>query len=127
MGIIDQIRTKFKSFNQSRFADELFLFCIILLVALGSFGLGRMSMDEGAAQGDLKITYNPQQGAEEWGEYSENLPNESNYVASKNGTKYYPINCSGANRIKEENRIYFRTVDDAESVGYARTSTCGSF
>ncbi len=46
------------------------------------------------------------------------------YVASKNGTKYYPAACSGANRIKEENRVYFDTKEAAERAGYGASSTC---
>lgn len=49
---------------------------------------------------------------------------EKLFVASKNGTKYYPSNCKSANRIKEENRVYFKTEQEAQSSGYERTSTC---
>jgi hypothetical protein len=47
-----------------------------------------------------------------------------NFVASKTGTKYYPAGCSGINRIKEENRVYFNTEQEAINKGYERTSTC---
>jgi hypothetical protein len=46
------------------------------------------------------------------------------YVASKNGTKYYPKGCSGAKRIKEENRVFFATASKAESEGYTLASGC---
>ncbi len=51
-------------------------------------------------------------------------PAAKNFVASKTGEKYYPVSCSGTNRIKEANRVYFGTAEDAESAGYSRSSTC---
>lgn len=49
---------------------------------------------------------------------------EDNFVASKNGTKYYPKGCGGIDRINVENRIYFATEKQAQEKGYTRTSTC---
>ncbi len=46
------------------------------------------------------------------------------YVASKNGTKYYLPNCSGVNRIKEENRIWFATVEQAKARGLTPAANC---
>ena len=46
------------------------------------------------------------------------------FVASKNGTKYYLPSCSGANRIKEENRIWFVSEQEAESSGYEPAKNC---
>jgi len=45
------------------------------------------------------------------------------FVASKSGAKYHPATgCSYADRIKEENRIYFNTAKEAESAGYEPSS-----
>lgn len=46
------------------------------------------------------------------------------YMASKNGTKYYLPTCSGANRIKEANRVWFATKADAEAAGYTPAAQC---
>lgn len=46
------------------------------------------------------------------------------YVASKNGTKYYLPNCSGAKRIKEENKVWFASIEDAKASGRTPSSTC---
>jgi hypothetical protein len=46
------------------------------------------------------------------------------YVASKNGTKYYLPSCGTANRINEENKIYFNTKEEAEAAGFGPSSTC---
>lgn len=45
-------------------------------------------------------------------------------VASKNGTKYYSLGCSGAKRIKEENKIFFASVTEAQKAGLSPSSTC---
>ncbi len=44
--------------------------------------------------------------------------------ASKNGKKYYYPNCSGLNRIKEENKISFNSSVEAEVEGYTLASGC---
>lgn len=49
---------------------------------------------------------------------------QQNFIASKSGTKYYPIGCGTANRINQENRIYFATEQEAQDKGYSRTATC---
>lgn len=46
------------------------------------------------------------------------------YVASKSGTKYYLPTCSGVGRIKEENKVWFATVEDAVAAGYTPASNC---
>jgi DNA/RNA endonuclease YhcR with UshA esterase domain len=46
------------------------------------------------------------------------------FVASKNGSKYFPSTCGSAKTIKEENLIYFATEAEAQQAGYERTTTC---
>lgn len=46
------------------------------------------------------------------------------YVASKNGSKYYTPKCKATNRIAEENRIYFAVAADAEAAGYTLSASC---
>ena len=47
-----------------------------------------------------------------------------NYVASKSGTKYHYPWCPGAQSIKEENKIWFFTKEEAEKAGYQPASNC---
>lgn len=49
---------------------------------------------------------------------------QGDYVASKNGSKYYLTSCSGANRIKEENKVWFDTAKEAEEEGYGPAKNC---
>ena len=49
---------------------------------------------------------------------------EGSYVASKSGTKYHLPWCGGAQRIKEENKVWFKTKEDAEKAGYTPAANC---
>jgi len=51
-------------------------------------------------------------------------PKEFPFVASSRGKYYYPVDCSLANGLKEENRIYFRTQQEAENNGYIYNTRC---
>ncbi|MFC1632722.1 hypothetical protein ACFL1U_01100 [Patescibacteria group bacterium] len=47
-----------------------------------------------------------------------NPSSSKGFVASKNSKLYHPVeNCSFADRIKEENRVYFDSREEAESTG----------
>ena len=45
-------------------------------------------------------------------------------VASKNSTLYHFLWCSGAQRIKEENKITFTSEQEAKSRGFILASNC---
>jgi hypothetical protein len=124
---------KIKQFLTSEEGKDLLLVFIIILVGLISFGLGRLSKNE--PKGDLKIEYIPQeaqvlQSVQTVAQIQEkkalNTTNSSkrNFVASNRGKKYYPANCSAGKSIKEENRIYFETKEEAERKGYELSSSC---
>lgn len=49
---------------------------------------------------------------------------QETYVASKNGSVYHFPWCSGAQRIKEENKVWFRTKEEADRAGYRPASNC---
>lgn len=49
---------------------------------------------------------------------------EGGYVASKTGEKYHLPWCSGAQRIKEENKVWFKTKAEAEAAGYTPAANC---
>ena len=44
------------------------------------------------------------------------------YVASKNGSKYYLTTCKST--IKEANKVFFKTKEDAEKAGFTPSTTC---
>lgn len=55
----------------------------------------------------------------------ETKPKETNktvaclFVGSRNSNKYHKTTCATAKRIKEENKICFTSVEDAEKKGYS--------
>ena len=53
---------------------------------------------------------------------SENI--QGAYVASKSGTKYHLPWCGSAKQIKEENKIWFATKEEAEKAGYTPSANC---
>lgn len=101
--------------------DDLFVVLVIVLVAFAAFGLGRLSALE-EARGGLEISYPEDYGATVLGAVSE-APTDG-YVASKSGSKYHLPWCPGAQSIKEENKIYFDTKEQAKAAGYTPASNC---
>lgn len=94
------------------------LVMIIILTCTASFGLGRLSIAEQARANDEVEIIVPKLstlGIDE---------SEFKYLGSKNGTKYYPIGCKSANRIKDENKVYFNSIDEAVEAGYSLASGC---
>lgn len=114
--------------------DTAFHGLIILLVALVSFGLGRLSMAPGtltlAAEKTGTITLATGTVPAAVGAPLRAAPTAATtttqgpYVASKNGTKYYLTTCGAANRIKAENRVFFQTVGEATKAGLAPAVNC---
>jgi len=46
------------------------------------------------------------------------------FVASKNGSKYFPVSCGSAKTINEENKVFFQSTSEAESAGYTPAKNC---
>lgn len=45
-------------------------------------------------------------------------------VASRSGTKYYYLWCSGVGRLKEANKVTFANAEEAKLRGYTKASNC---
>ncbi len=50
--------------------------------------------------------------------------NECAFVGSKNSDKYHLPTCQWASRIKQENRVCFSSVEDAQNQGYEPAKCC---
>ena len=107
---------------------------IIILVASSSFGLGRLSRIA-ETKNPITIENAPNAAASVLSAVeglegnkipanSTTVAEQGKYVASKNGTKYYFPWCSGANRIKEENKVWFDTKESAERAGVQPAANC---
>lgn len=114
--------------------DHITLINIIVIVLVGicSFGLGRLSLGNTQIDEPITITGSLDKNSNQKIKTPDidnniksiNTLSKGQYVASKNGKLYYSIGCSGVNRIKEENKIWFETKDEAEKYGLTMSSTC---
>jgi hypothetical protein len=129
---INDIGQKIKGWLTSDIGQTVSIIAIIIVVGIGSFLLGRMSKSTPDTQviEDIPDTI-PKNSAnsvlsEENSTSTKIAQNSQNgaFIASKNGTKYYPNGCSGINKIKVENRINFTTEQEALASGRTKSSTC---
>ena len=116
---------KIKSyFSVLRERDDIFIGAIIIFVGLLSFGLGRLSVPlEESAVRVLSSDVESVAGIDESLSASVIL-SQNKYVASKRGTKYHAPWCSGAQRIKDANKIWFASKIEAEKAGYSPAANC---
>lgn len=107
--------------------NDIFLAGSFFLIAVISFGLGRLSfmMENRTEKMPVRVEENGavlglagKQGVE--GQGNEALL----YLGSKNGTVYHLPSCSGAKRIAEENKIWFSSKEEAEGLGYRPAKNC---
>ena len=110
-------------------SQDLFIAGIIFFTGLSSFGLGRFSahisqnlpltviesVNDPASVLIPVNTIHPQTDIEK---------SPTSVFASRNGMVYYYTWCSGAKRVKEENRVWFPSSKEAEQAGLTRASTC---
>jgi hypothetical protein len=124
--------------------DDLYIILIIILVGLASFGLGKISgyekdktpisilktkeymlstVLEGTSDiDDTKIDDTPI--ATKNTNSNSSTQAKGLVVASKSGTKYYYPWCSGVSRIREENKVWFNTIEEARATGLTPASNC---
>lgn len=118
--MINNIKEKIKSWE-----NEIFLVAVIVLLTISVIGALRLfllkpkrpaiTIQENA----FSITGGGDSRQSLLGGEASHL-----FMASKNGTKYYPVDCEAGNRIKPENRIYFASAINAQKAGYERTVSC---
>ena len=126
MQSIKEISNKIKTIIDAPLKNNaLFTIFIILIVSICSFGLGRLSKDN-QENSSISIKNNNLATISKSVEAQppQILPIGGKYVASKNSNKYHAPWCSGAQRIKEENKIWFNNKEEAEASGYTPASNC---
>ena len=121
-----------------KMSDGLFIGTVVVLIALGAFGLGKISAYEKREvpisvlkkqNSILANTINTQALVTSSAVLNQtaaigDLAIKDMFVASKTGTKYYYPWCSGVDRIKEENKIWFSSVEEAKTRGLTPASGC---
>jgi len=142
---MEKIKQSITSFTESEKGKDIMIVMIVILVGLGSFQLGRLS--KAASSTGIKIKYEEQQKEQGVGQgintaagvlyVNENSKspeksknsisvnnNNKDFFASNRGSKYYPVGCSAGKNIKQANRVYFATGEEAEKAGYELSSSC---
>ena len=123
---------KIKQFIESEKGKDILVVIIVILVGLGSFELGRLSKENGSE--GIKIEYGDQyQGTSQTANaisaitgvgHPETNSSGKTFFASSRGSKYYSTSCSAGKTIKQENRVWFTTGEEAERAGYTLSSSC---
>ena len=102
---------------------------IIVGCTLGGYALGRAtrvpehgrvlgSQDSARVLIDTSLSDEFLRNAED----REALP--KSIMASKNGTRYYPVGCTAGGSIAEENQVWFATENEAKMAGYSLAKAC---
>lgn len=126
--IFTNIKDKYYSKKSGlKIKNDLYIVIMIFFVGTASFGLGKLSSFERQKTpiSILKTKEYMLSTALE-GLPEKNIENKTQgmLVASKSGTKYYYSWCSGASRIKEENKIWFNSIEEARAKGLTPASNC---
>lgn len=117
--------SKLKNFVKNNSSD-VFIILTVILVALISFGVGRLSAPktEPIQIKNLKqADYNDLELKTEETENTD-IVYQGKVVASAKGTKYHLPECPGAKQISEQNKIWFNSPQDAEKAGYEPAANC---
>ncbi len=126
---IPDFHNKIKS-NIAIDSSTIIVALVIIIVAIGSFVLGRISVSEKINSDKEKVTIitdtvNNEKSVKSSLESTPQIGTQNgNYVASKSGKIYYTLSCGGAKRIAEKNKIYFNTKEGAEKAGYLESKSC---
>lgn len=114
-----------------KYEDKIVLIVGIILIALISFGAGRLTAIrepkepikiENYGLASLKESVESQDTDKAEEGIKEAEKKQEVFVGSINSNKYHLPDCQWAKRIKEENRIWFESVEDAETKGYVPAS-----
>lgn len=121
---IQKVKSRYKEKE-----SDFYVAALIFLVGMASFGLGRLSVLWPKKE-PIRI------------EETQNLSNtlvplhnsvskpgsivkpKGKYLTSKSGTSYHYPWCQGALKIKEENKVWFQTKEEAEKAGYKPAGNC---
>ena len=124
MRIIDKTIKKIKGIMAKTWFDEVLWIIILGCALFAAFSAGSLyERKQTQKRYPVQIIANP--AAEElWADYQRTKISKTTYFASKNGTVAYPVGCSKGDRILEQNRVFFTTLDEAVNQGYREATGC---
>jgi len=129
---IHDLAEKIKALRHREDITDIYSIIIIVLVAISAFGLGRLSKTDSSAPLVITVSQEMATGSVNPVNIDQtantpiyaSTPAGKAFLASKNGKNYYSVNCSGAKRIKDSNKVWFATEAEAESAGFTKSATC---
>jgi len=133
---MDKIKSFLRKTLEGETGKDIMVVIIVILVGLGSFGLGRLS--KSTQLEGLKIEYMGQEAniissidldtskpiLGQIDPVLSQIEGDKSFFGSSKGSKYYPLGCTAGKSLKLENRVYFKTAQEAESAGYELSSSC---
>jgi len=125
MNILTKLLTRVKMHQK----DIFLAFCIVL-ISIISFNLGKIgalkkppiTITPSQSQADVYSAVGDKDTAENPAKPQAVI--DRRVVVSKNSDKYHFTWCSGAKRIKEENKLWFETEAAAQAAGYTKAGNC---
>ncbi len=116
--------------------DSIYTFLIVSLLIIIAFGAGRVSALEIThfsffdvttdTESQVALTLTKESGVVDDSPFISH-PDQitgDTVAASRNGTRYYYLHCSGIARINEENLLFFKSSQHAQFSGYLRAANC---
>ena len=129
---VSEIIQKVKIWTEGH-TNDIFIAALIFLVGMASFGLGRLSVIVPKKEPiRIEKTNTPAvrrqtpDNSEKIGEFaaSSAVSAKGKYVASKSGKAYHFPWCQSALKIKESNRVWFNSKEEAEAAVYTPAANC---
>ncbi|MSU74226.1 hypothetical protein EXS57_00410 [Candidatus Kaiserbacteria bacterium] len=120
---IAEVREKCKSVV-ARIPRDILVISTLLLVSSLSFGLGYLTGKDVGQGSRVGNSESPLVSTPETLRAVESTSRTGQVVASKNGTKYYPLDCAGIDRISEANKVWFASPAAAVAAGYTLAVSC---
>jgi hypothetical protein len=97
---------------------DALVIAVLVLASSASFGLGYLTGRDGQKPVTIQVEDMPP------AEDAAAAQATGHVVASKNGTKYYLPECSGADRISPANKVSFASPEAARLAGYTPAANC---
>lgn len=133
--MLARLHSLFKQFLKTLQRQDVFMILLIIVVGVASFGLGRLSLEDTQSSvspvnlENILETYistedTPSTSAEKTATSQQENTTQRAFVGSKNSDKYHYPWCPGALQMKEENKVWFTSREEAESSGYTPAGNC---
>ena len=92
---------------------DVLIIGVLIAASLASFGLGYLAGQDAEQGSTDSLTSLPAPTG-----------TAGEVVASKSGTKYYSVDCAGAARISDDNKVWFASAALAQKEGYTPADNC---